>query len=504
MPRYTAALLLTAVLALSCGRSYLKSLASDEVGVILLQLNDLHEIGPWNNENEGGLARFATIKEDLIRQNSNTYAVVSGNFLHPTVTGSMVHEGRQIQGKDMIEVLNAASVDLATFGHHDLDLDFRHLQQRINEARFDMITANTYRVVDRDTLQFARSSGLATGPLSPYKIVFFNNADGRRLRVGFVGITSLVEEMDGVVCLDFMDAARRAIESLRNNVELIIPVTNLSLEQDKLLARTFPELPLIIGGRTGQPVSIKEGNTVIAKSGPNASSVYVHYLRYQTRRGEVQITHELIDVDDTYAPHPQVQAVVYRWMDIANRDLQMQGFDPHQVVHTLSAPLEGRQTMVYEQQTNLGQMIAAAMSTSGAVDCSFFPAGLIQLDDRLTGEISQYDVLRTLPEGGGVVLVHVRGSLLELILQAGLSNRGTRGYLQWDGIESSRGSFLIAGATLKYTGSYRVMIPEVLLEGSFKNLEFLTLDHPDLISSETPDVPENDLRKIWIQYLRAL
>ena len=100
----------------------------------ILQINDVYEISPLEGGKAGGLARVATVKKELLKENPNTIAAIAGDFLSPSLIGTLKQDnGEKIAGLQMVETLNAMGLDYATFGNHEFDLsDLDLLQKRIN------------------------------------------------------------------------------------------------------------------------------------------------------------------------------------------------------------------------------------------------------------------------------------------------------------------------------------------------------------------------------------
>ena len=73
-----------------CGKNIVK--------FTFLQVNDVYEIAPLNNGTLGGMARVATLKKQLLAQNPNTYLVLAGDFLSPSVMGTVKIDGKKISG----------------------------------------------------------------------------------------------------------------------------------------------------------------------------------------------------------------------------------------------------------------------------------------------------------------------------------------------------------------------------------------------------------------------
>jgi 2',3'-cyclic-nucleotide 2'-phosphodiesterase (5'-nucleotidase family) len=95
--------------------------ADRTVHVTLLQINDVYEITP-SAANEGGLARVAGLLTKLKASRPNVLAVLAGDFLSPSALSTAKVDGARLDGKQMIEVLNALPLDWATFGNHEFDL----------------------------------------------------------------------------------------------------------------------------------------------------------------------------------------------------------------------------------------------------------------------------------------------------------------------------------------------------------------------------------------------
>src|SRR4051812_40073521 len=133
--------------------------------VTLLQINDVYTTVPV--EGRGGLARVATLKQNLAKQGRTPFLVIAGDFLSPSVASSV------FKGEQMIAALNAAGLDLATLGNHEFDFGDDVLIQRMHEATFQWVISN---VVDT-------GSGQPIGGAAPYLVKTFG-----ALKVGFIGL----------------------------------------------------------------------------------------------------------------------------------------------------------------------------------------------------------------------------------------------------------------------------------------------------------------------------
>ena len=93
-----------------------------QISFVIVQMNDVYEIAPLGGGKYGGLARVAHVRDSLATINPNTYLVMAGDFLNPSLLGTMKLDGERINGRQMVDVMNIMGVDLATFGNHEFDV----------------------------------------------------------------------------------------------------------------------------------------------------------------------------------------------------------------------------------------------------------------------------------------------------------------------------------------------------------------------------------------------
>ncbi len=60
-----------------------------KIEAVFVQVNDVYEIAPVAGGKEGGMARVATIKKKYKQSNPNTFLVMAGDFLSPSVYNSL-------------------------------------------------------------------------------------------------------------------------------------------------------------------------------------------------------------------------------------------------------------------------------------------------------------------------------------------------------------------------------------------------------------------------------
>ena len=492
-----------------CRTSKVSKPSQREVAVTFLHLNDVYEISPLENGKIGGMARVATVRQELLKENPNTITVLSGDFLSPSVTGTLRYEGKGIKGKQMVEVMNAVGVDWVCFGNHEFDLDDKDLQERINESTFNWVNTNALQNIKGKLEPFGKIVNGTKVPFPKTQIFTFKNAKGEEVKMGMFGIVLPSNPKDFVWYEDFFESAKKAYNALKTQCDFVVGLTHINKVDDITLAGMLPDVKLLMGGHDHDNMIEKIGNVTMAKADANAKSAYIHRIVYNKSTHETKVSSELRKIDNQIVDNPEAAIVVKKWEDIADASFKAIGIDKNEVIADLKEPLDGHETTVRNQQAPMGSMIAKAMAAASptATDCAFFNGGSIRIDDIVSGKITQLDVLRILPFGGKVIELKMRGRLLERILATGLKNKGSGGYLQWDRIsyDETKKQWLINGKLLDVNQEYNVVTSDFLFSGKERNLDFFTKANPDIVSV-TDTFPEgdirNDIRKAVIGYLK--
>ncbi len=483
------------------------------IDIVLLQANDVYQISPSSGDDLGGMARVATLKQKLRIENPNTLFCMAGDFLNPSVIGTIKYNGRAISGEQMVAAMNTAGVDLVTFGNHEFDLKQSELQSRINESEFDWITNNAYETDSTMMQPFGRQMGKnePKTSFSPHKIVTFKDSDGTLVKIGFFGTVLPANKKPYIVYKDVYEECRNSVNDLKKKgADLIIGLTHVAIDDDKEIAKQNPDISLIMGGHEHVNMKHAIGNVVITKADANAKTVWIHKIRYNKKTKEKTLTSELVTVNNTIADEFETQKVVQRWEFIADSCMRAQGFVPDEVVTDVTEMLDAREITNRYQQSNLGNIIghSMAMVAKKPVDAAFFNSGSIRLDDQIKGKMTQKDVISILPYGGSLVEMDIKGSELRKVLGGGLLSKGRGGYLQWYNIGWEKDyDFLIGGKALELDKTYHIITSTFLFSGAEGNLDFFNEKNPYVSNVSKPDPKDkndlrNDIRQAVIQYYK--
>ena len=472
------------------------------VELTILQLNDVYEISPLSGGAYGGLARVATLRKKLAAENANLLTVMAGDFLSPSVFGAIKQDGQRIKGMQMIETLNAMGLDVATFGNHEFDLKEAELQARIDASAFTWTSANVFHATDADTLPFTHKGQ----PIAATYIFEAKGEDDQVINVGVIGLTLGQYTKPYLHITDVMAAAETAIAALKPQTDLIVALTHQDLADDLKLAERFPELALIMGGHEHDHRFQQVNQTPVAKAHANARSVYIHRLTVNPADQSVSVASELKEITPELADDPATAAVIQKWQQVANQQLEKDGFTPDAVVfRTEGEPLDGLEVSVRSKPTNLATMIVESMAAVAPnTNLAVLNGGSIRVDDKLSGDITQFDVMRILPFGGGIREVQIRGEKLADILRIGRENAGKGGYLHFAGFTHDGQQWLANDKPLDMKKTYTVAFTDFLLTGRESGLDFLTPETEGIAVVGKQDTAAlQDIRKALIDYWLA-
>lgn len=500
-------LTLLALLGCSVPRSG-QVLPTDPIEFTILQMNDVYEIAPIEGGKAGGLARVATVKKELIRENPNTLAVLSGDFLSPSFIGALrTEDGEKIAGLQMVETLNAMGLDYVTFGNHEFDIsDPALLQKRMDQSEFVYTVCNTFYKDGASTRPFTQKVNGQTQDVPTYVIHEFTGSKGAKVRIGIIGVVLPFNQADYVHYEDVTESFRKTYEELKPKVDVVVAITHLNEEEDLKLAETVPGIPVFLGGHDHVHMSHYVENTIITKADANAKTVYIHRFTYYPADRVVTVRSTLKKIDPTIADDPATRAVVEKWQGKVEDMMQNMGYDPGQELMTTETPLVCTEANIRSQPTNFGKLTVEAFEAAlPGADVYFLNSGSMRLDDNLVGTITTYDILRTFPYGGPMVRMDVPGKTLRLILQIGLvDNRGEGGYFQiGDQVSAGSDGWLIKGKTIEEGKMYNLVLPEFVAQGKEAGLSLFsdyTYDKQERLEVAGAEL-KNDVRDIMIWYL---
>ena len=173
-------------------------------------------------------------------------------------------------------------------------------------------------------------------------------------------------------------------------------------------------------------------------------------------------------------------------------------------------PLDGREAYIRTNETNFTKLIVAAIEkASPAADAAIINSGSIRVDDIVQMPVTQYDIIRSLPFGGSIMEVDMKGSLLSKILDSRKKNVGSGGFLQFSStLTNNSNTWSLKNIPIDANKVYKVAITEFLMTGGEANMDFLTNKNPDIVKVYPmfTDINDSrsDVRRAIIRYMESL
>lgn len=491
---------------LTSSKEYKFEKQPDKIYFTIIQLNDVYEISPVQNNKYGGMARVETLHKKLLEENPNTMLMLAGDFLNPSLLGTLKVDGERVRGKQMVEVMNAMNFDLVAFGNHEFDLSYDHLQNRLNQSNFEWISSNVFhKNKGRNNFFHKVIEGKKETVNETYIQEY--NVNGNKVKIGFISVCIPSNPKSYVAYSDMFIEAERTYKELKEKVDIVLGLTHVTIENDIEIAKMLPNIPLIMGGHEHTNTYKKIGNTVITKADANAKTVYIHRFEYNPVTKKTNIKSELKTISDQISSDVEVDKIVQKWQNILNLKIKEVVAKPNEKIYDAKIPLEARDTPIRSVQTNMGHMIAKSMSFAyddSTIDCAFVNGGSIRIDDKLFGAISAVDIFRVLPYGGTVLKVKMKGNLLKKVLDFGNSASGTGAYLQlYNATKNKEKEWVIKDKAIDLNKIYTIATSDFLLKGF--DIPFLKKSNSDVLEVYHPTTKEisYDVRKSVIEFLKS-
>ena len=478
----------------------------NKIDFTFLQLNDVYEIAPIQGGEFGGMARVETVHKELMKENANTMLFLAGDFLNPSLLGTIKVDGERIRGRQMVEVMNAMNFDLVAFGNHEFDVSEKDLQKRLNESNFPWISANVKLKTKDAAIPFYKERNGKKESVGETFIKEFTDEDGTKIKVGFISVCIPSNPKEFVEYGNMFVKARASYAALKDSVDVVFGLTHVTIANDKRIAKLIPNLPLIMGGHEHTNSFDTIGNVIISKADANAKTVYIHRISYDKTTKKTTINSELKELNATTKFDEKIAKIVDKWQDLLSSKIKNVIENPEEVIYVAKTPLDGRDTPIRSTPTNLGQIITKSMSFAfdDKVDCALVNGGSIRIDDQLTGDITAVDIFRVLPYGGAILKTQIKGRLLKRVLDYGLLAKGTGAYLHRYNAEKLNGKWMIKEQELDINKTYTVAFSDYLLKGF--DIPFLSADSKDVLYIYEPKESElgHDIRNAIVSYLKSI
>lgn len=396
------------------------SVYADRTELVIVHQNDFHghlESFDFERVQRGGIARLAGLVDQLRAQyDGRVLWLDGGDTWHGTTLANLWY------GESVVDAFNVAGLDAMVLGNHEFNYEQDILRQRIAQAQFAVLSANT--IFDTDGTSIA----------DPYVIL---DVDG--LKVGVIGLTTPTTAWAAspinVRNLTFKDpivVLNELLPEVRAQADLVVLLTHLGHDEDQLIAEKVSGIDVIVGGHSHSlvPKPVVVGDTVIVQA--NEYGKYLGVLRLVVEDGRI-VEHDghLIEVTRNTSAHPQVAQVVEKWKANLAGELE-------RVIGETAIHLEGQRSAVRTRQTNFGYLVADSMRSIAGTEIGWINGGAIRASIP-AGKITVGDIYTALPFENTLVGIELSGATIrEALDHSHIAYRQEfGGYLQLAGIEFS-------------------------------------------------------------------
>lgn len=388
-------------------------------------INSFSTIIDGKNVTVGGFARMKTLINEQKEKNPDTLIVDAGDFSMGTLVQT-VYEQEAAE----LRMLGEIGCDVTTLGNHEFDYRSGGLADMLKSAAVsgDPVPELVVCNVDWEAMEKAGMSegqtliaeGFATYGVKDYVVLTKGDVD-----IAVLGVFG----MDSLACAptcellfkDPAEAVKETVEEIRaaEDVDMIVCVSHggtwedESKSEDEKLAKSVPELDLIVSGHTHTELSepIVHGNTSIVSAGEYGKRLGSLSME-QEDSGRWKITeYELLAVTEEIAADEKTQEKADAFLDAVDTGyLSAFGYTRKQVLarnEVTFATVEDLQTEHTEQ--NLGDLMSDAYAYAVTaspdfdgvgVDLAVVPSGTVR-DTYTKGDITVESVYNSFSLGTG-------------------------------------------------------------------------------------------------------
>jgi 5'-nucleotidase len=337
--------------------------------------------------------------------------VLAGDVLSPSLL-TKYYGGRQ-----MVESLNTAKLDYATFGNHEFDLELDTLVARIQESKFKWISSNCT---------------LADGTPLP-KVLPWDTLHISGHKVGLFGLTLQGNYPRTVHCANPDTAAQRVVETLsREGADLIVGITHQTIQADRDLLAREPRIDLLLGGHEHEAQDSTVSGRHVVKADANAVSA--QFVTLWGGKGSWRQAAGLVPINAALPPDTAVVRVVAQWNDSLRKKL-----GPERIVGRTTMPIDPSTSLSRKRESMVGDLVSDAIRSGTGADVALLNSGTLRLDNVIRpGPISNHQLEAIFPfaDQTRVVTFPLTGTGLRRLLEHGVSTGvlGTGGFLQVSGL----------------------------------------------------------------------
>jgi len=348
----------------------------------------------------GGFERIAAVARRVRGEVDASLLVSTGDDLFGPLYSSM-------KGKPEITGMNLTGYDVVCPGNHEFDFGASLYKTAIANADFPIVCANLH--FDDKKLS-SKITPTYIKEIKGIKVGFFGLMTPGFLRVCNPGPGVRIDE-------DIISVARKVVGELKaGGCELIIALTHIGENEDRILARSIEGIDVIVGGHSHTYVYETLNNTVIINDGSRAP--YLGVLRFTYKDGHVKDPHwKLVLLDSTVGEDSAIKNKMSEFMNTYGKGLT-------KAIGRSTVDLDARKSVVREKESALGNMITDAfLYWFGDVDVALVNGGAIRGDKIFSaGDLTYETINQISPFRDELVKVRLTGAQLKQVMEISASS----------------------------------------------------------------------------------
>lgn len=344
-------------------------------------------------------AAVATAARLARSQHKDSYLVLGGSFLGPSVLGSID------QGRHAIEILNALSPSLMAVGKREFAYGTHRMIESAAQARFPFLASNTDLTGEMDHL-----------------IHKFYMLRTPSMNIGFLALTSpdaLTEYgASQITATDINTIVTAHASALRQQgADAIVLFADIDFPDLRYLERRHVVDIVFYAHNTDNPFTIDAQGTVQTK-GPRDGKLIVLDLwgeDFGIGGLNLQSRVQLLDLED-FSPETSLTELITSERDKLDRLMAEE-------IGTVGTPFNTIRKKVRTKENGFGNLLADTLRTAMQTDVALVNAGAIRgnREYELGDTLSRSDIQRELPFSNNSVAIKLTGAQLLAALEQSVS-----------------------------------------------------------------------------------
>ncbi|MGM8211981.1 bifunctional metallophosphatase/5'-nucleotidase [Virgibacillus sp. W0430] len=303
-------------------------------------------------------------------------------------------------GKANVQLMNELKYDIATIGNNEgITLAHNDLFHLYDEAQFQIICSNLQSLTSYEP-NWLQSDTILT------------SIGG--VTIGVIGLTAPFNAyynlLDWHVEAPF-STLKKIMNRAKENADVIVLLSHLGINEDREIARRFPDIDVIIGGHTHHLLRTEEqvNNTIITAAGKHCSFIGEVVLTWDHLQKKL-IKKEAYTTDITHlAKDLPTEQLLLDLGEQADEQLA------HPVIH-IKNPIE----VNWFQPTLIMQQLTNTLKQWTGAHIAMLNAGLL-LDFLPAGTVTYKDIHRICPHPINPCVVKLTGSEILEVIRASLT-----------------------------------------------------------------------------------